>query len=1758
MKRKHLMRRAAAPVLAAACVFSQTGAVFAAAGSVTGPASYASGTWQQDEAGWRYVNAQGVMSTGWIHTASGWYYLDPSTGLMKTGWFQDTDGKWYYFETAAEGVEGRLHSGWLQAADGSWYFLNTLHDGNFGARLTGLQWINGSCYYLSEADGADQGKMLKSTTLPDGQQVDEEGRLLDENGAVRHDQQGLPATEQVITSSASGSGSGSGGGSSSGGNHSGGNSDSDGNSGDNQSGNNGGGSSGGNSGDGGSGNNGGGSDSGSGNDGGSDGGDAEKASLIDETQSVYQTVDSLGRWLPIVFDEGYNKDNTIITVDGEQVNGYVTDVTTDGSIAKLALLSKPKTLTVTAADDSSKSETVELGGAGADAVYEGADGYLPEKILTHGPVATWDYYLTNYDDDGNVRISPKRTTFNLGEEVVQHPSYAPDAEVDKDGNATVTIMFNYNTDEEKAWFDGITGYELVDYDERKDSINDHLEGESQANVSHGSGKVGQITIKAPQDNFRNNGRYYVRVKSSAGSAALVPIHLVNEKAPEFKVSDSVQSGKNLHFAVENMVYGIETPIERVTLEDPTGDVRELRYIDDWFLFSQDLFVLYNDVKAEDGRNNLQYNGNYTMTVYSNGFKTVSVKFNVSDGIDAPSKARSAVSFYDGISTASTGGGSTGGSGSGSTGGLAISANLIFDSDLLVNALLLDQIDMANDASEAVLEWWDNVIKDALFEVGGAYLDWTDYMNEVNNTLVESGSWLPYAEYADAGKAYAYPPATAKEVLEDGLLGDIQENGDYAKVEAPEHTIEQNENGKDLVIRFKDGAEYVEKIYEIYKDGTTWTGIDKKSYGVSTDGTDGILTISKDQFKAGEEHTLSIRATGYRPCAFKFTYAIVQEENLSIKVNYPAGKDAFTAVKTEIGNKDLYVADTSFAIENSEGGFLSGLTSVVLDETDNVDIQGAEGSDAAYYVISADKTQIEVHYVKEGAHTLSLRSKGYPNPLKVTFTVVNAEEEETPELVTPGIAGFSYKAGQFTKANVYRVTFNGVSGEALTKYIDAINAVQVGDTGYSRGSGLMWYETSKWACEVTDDTGSVSAYDCLDLTTDGFSNTEDTVVIIEAEGYETVTFTVDKDKNLKGDGSGLLAVPSVESTEYVEERYSDPAYYRLTFEDSEAGVSYLTNLSKQDSAYATVNGTSYEKRGILSTSTKQGFKVTSSYDGMNPGYRYVDLTVDAFNKETNEVVIYVDGYKPLTVQVTKAGAEEPDVPGTGEIAPKVTKAEYNAERDYIYYKYPAYYSLTFEATDEALTETYLSEKVNLVTVNGEEYAKSASLQNASYAFRPSDDNYGNFRYLYLTTEAFTKEVNEVVIEADGYETQTVYITKDGKLTDEGSEEETLKAPPVKEPTAKKDSYDGSYSLTFGMGNDDWVKNVNGLSVNGEAYTEGYGYSSDTEYRISNVTDGVIKFGNGAVTEDVNEIVISAEGYEDLTLYITKDGELTEGSGEEETVQAPPTAKEPIYKPSYLSGNYWEVGFDAKAKEIDAYLAAVNFTLKVDGDDYTKADSFYGSLSAREYTTGIGAYGTVLKIAAEGLDLGTHEVVITADGYEDLTFTIKVTKSTAAADVLAELEEDLDSTLAVPEKEATTDDTAVPEKNDTAADDAGKNEAEDEAAGQSDETEQSDKAELPEKEETNADDQDANASDDEKADDADDETVTDKAEEDNSDEALEEESDPEDADDEASVEKQEDAVEDETAEEENASEAEEEDSADDGADVSEAEAEAVTEA
>ena len=571
-------------LLAAAAL--QAGTAFGA--QATGESQLQAGTWVKEAEGWKFRKPSGEMATGWIQTASGWYYLQPENGLMETGMLRMND-RTYYFNANPDETEGKMTTGWYQDAKGSWYFFNTTTDSTEGAAVTGWQWVDGRSYYFEPVAGENHGKMFADGVTPDGYKVNAAGQWIDGNGKVQVvEGKGFASDPSRNTKGSETSlrgGNGGGGSSRSGScNSNAGSNVSDSNgAGDNNNSNN----------INNSNNDNNTNNSNNTNNNSNSSADQTKSVFVKEDETGLVEVNSLGWWITVAFEDGYNAGNTKVYADDVDVTSALSNVTDDGSICKLAVIKPPAELTVSNAADPARTQIVSLDDEAANGVIYTGTSYLPEKILAHGPVALWDYYLTNYADDGSVRYSPSKTTFALGKKAAAHPAYSPDAELSEDGKATVTIMFNYNTDEEKEWFDGINRLQLVEYNENKNTINSNLVFDRAKNVPHGKGRVGELTIETGQSNFTNNGRYYVRVESKSGTSALVPIHVVNAQAPVFKLKETPQSGVNLHFQVENMVYGIETPVNRVVLEGPTETV-ELDKINDWFLFSQDLFVIYND------------------------------------------------------------------------------------------------------------------------------------------------------------------------------------------------------------------------------------------------------------------------------------------------------------------------------------------------------------------------------------------------------------------------------------------------------------------------------------------------------------------------------------------------------------------------------------------------------------------------------------------------------------------------------------------------------------------------------------------------------------------------------------------------------------------------------------------------------------------------------------------------------------------------------------------------------------------------------------------------------------------------------------------------------------------------------------------------------------------------------------------------------------------------------------------------------------
>ena len=823
----------------------------------------------------------------------------------------------------------------------------------------------------------------------------------------------------------------------------------------------------------------------------------------------------------------------------------------------------------------------------------------------------WDYYLTNYDDAGSVRVLPAKTTFGTSAVRSEHPSYSEPLVLNEKGEGSVVIMFNYNTAEEKAWFDSIAAFnedntegavQLVAYDQEKNTWNRNLQFTKGFDKHNGS-TVATLTIPFGQSNFRSNGRYFVRVTSANAkgvkSSALASIHVQNHDTPTLKIKENPESGKNLHFAVSDLVYGITDPIEKVTLTDPTGKTTALEKITDYYLFSQDLFVLYNDTNAESGASDhLKYQGEYTLTIQANGFKTFSCTFNVKEGAQ-PAQLKAVT--YDAVSRA-TGSTSSGSGSSDSSGGYAISTDFLFDSDLVANACVLNKLGRDTADSAAVLEYWNYSAStlDSVFNKGDTmYYDGTDYIDATNKAL-----WVPFSEFIKTAKAGVYPPHATKAVLEDGLLGDIQDSTVSGRLDYVVPTVSGNQQGSDAVLTFENGTDYLGKISALYLNGD-WRKLDEKYYSIK----DNTITLSKDLLHVGE-NALKIVSNGYKTQTVEFTYGKVNEENLSLSEE--VNKDAQTVTLT---------------VNGSNGDFLKNLTSVKLGE-DTVHGKDVEGSDAVYYVLGADNKTISLYNVKPGSYQLTLSAKYYED-LTAEFTM---EKVDTPDTKTaPEISSYEQKSiSDFygTQYPVYRFSFNGLNATDLKGYLNAVTSVKINKTTLTKNTSSFSFDEKEFRLYSTgsENGGAMYDYDRLDLFASLFKQPGTYTITLTAPDYADVSY------ELTVSGSTEPTEPT-DPTEPGESEVKVPtelpaitkgsnAYCTLTFSNAEKWLA--------QSLTVTVNDVAYDKTGSI-------------YNLDNGGAYYIEknnislkIPYESFDSKTSMLVIS-DGTSTINFTVTVPGS-----------------------------------------------------------------------------------------------------------------------------------------------------------------------------------------------------------------------------------------------------------------------------------------------------------------------------------------------------------------------------------------------------------------------------------------------------------------------------------------------------------------------------------------
>lgn len=1303
--------------------------------TITAGAAPDHGSWVREGQNWKYQAADGSFAKGWIHTASGWYYLDPDTGVMKTG-KAVIDGKQYYFDQQSDGLEGRMHTGWIKDEAGDWYFYSTNADVTEGAMVSGWQWIDGRCYYFESESGECPGKMFTDGTTPDGYQVNQDGAWLDENGKIQErpgqGYTGMSGQNRVSGSTQTSSGGSSGGGSGSSSSGSGSSSNGSG-SGSNGSGN-------------GSGSSSGNTNSNPSSPDTSNGQDEQKSSLLLESQT--RVVDlGWSQYVSVAFAKGYSLNNCRVMIDGVDVTEAMTPVDTDGTIAKWELtVLNPGS--ITAMDQEGHAQTVSLGGSqNGSGTIQVRKHTAPSAFLAHGSVNVWDYHLTNYDDHGQVRVKPSTTTFSLGQKKDEIRYYAPKAELKDDETADnvyhvsgeAIVMFNYTSEADKQWFDSISDVDLVSGNGNKNTINADLTWSSDLADHHGK-TVGQITVPLGQTNFYSNGLYYLRVKSG-NTDTLIPIEVVNGTAPSMILSEAgaIVSGKNLHFTVQNMTYGATMPVNRVELKRPDGTTEDLEKIRDWYLIG-DSFVLYNDESATNGRNNIPVPGKYTITVHATGFKDMSYTFTVSDAASAvreEAHASYTLAAVDAISSATVSGGSSSGSSDGSDGGsTTMTADLIFDADLLANALILSKLQVENEAADAIADRWlsDMSGYDAVIgEDRKTFYSFKAYRHAVEQAK-NAGTYLSFADYLAAGNAETTPnrPYAVKYVLEDNLLGETQMNGNYLGKEAPVihltdetgNTITEIKEGTDVYLSCEDLA-YLKTVAEeakLYVNGD-YQELSNTKYALTESGR--LLRLDADVFRLEKDsNTLVIKLDGYQDNTVSVPVVKDKKDvHLSVEENLKVG-DAVILTNDADESGDIWKHITKVSLKKPDGT----VKNILPDGQEHI------WEKVGYSISEEQKNQLILGkdlFDTEGEYEVTIEATYYEKQ-SITFEISKADQTDPGE--NPGEAKEPPAAVNGEDSwGAYTFRF----GTDFCDWIKNISDVSVNGKPYEKGSYV--YGSAQYTISETDGFVMLGNQEI----------TEDkNKIVISVAGYEDLTFYIDKTGKLVDETSD----PDTENKETLAEPVEIKGItdgFALVFDDAE-WFNKITSV--------TVNETEY---------TKADYDLNSNEYRTSWILKQISLSNSAFeNSEKNEVVIEAEGYEALTVTITLdqngkisdgSNGDIGNEDGEEKAAPEVSATA----------KENLYDCYTVTLSGEELDDWFAAMKS--ITINGTKLTAvsySWDLDQNKYLLKPND------REIRIGKNSLTESQNEIVILADGYEDLIFILDSDGALIAEEDSEAAI--------------------------------------------------------------------------------------------------------------------------------------------------------------------------------------------------------------------------------------------------------------------------------------------------------------------------------------------------------------------------------------------------
>lgn len=1374
------------------------------------------GNFVEEEGNWRFKTPEGSNLEGWVVSNNEWFYLDPATGNLRSGWLRLSDGQTYFLYTIHDGNFGKVVNGW-NWIDGYCYYFETADNGQNGILKTNGRTADG---YLVDAAGRwvnestgeavyEAGKGLPSSASD--QQVAGADRPIPQVAGVSRGS-GTSASSGSSGSGSRGRSSGSGsigsrGGSTSGSGNSTVNNGSA-NTGNNASNSN---ANAGNNANNGSANTENNANNDSNTNTNQDSNKPETKTAVNgsKTKAVHT---ELGDFVSVVFNEGSISDYDVY-VDGVDVTAALTNVDDEGKIVKwISTVASPKTLEVKKKGTEETVQTITLNkGTATEAVEAGNPEDAPKYLLTRGRVSIYDYYLGPKDKEGKEKLYPSTTTFDLTESRKENSKnvstqyYVKPIAIDEQGRGVdgqqLVAKFSLSGEEQTKWFKGIDKIALLRYDD-----NTLINGNLTHSVSTEKSKYGTngvITIPTNQGNMRNHGLYLLNIHSSyTEESVTIPVEFV--KAAKFSLklqaqSNNAKQGERVGFDVvgENgATFGNDLKVDnmQVTLIKPDGSSHNLTYINDFFNFIN-YFIVYG-TGGEDGKTvNTDQVGTYTLKVRYAGYQEMETKFeifpgkavNTEDSATEKAARESAKKKSSGSSSANTGkkadsvSAATAGnigkkksskkkasevdSTSSATGGGSThyDARVIFNYDLLSNALLLNELGMLNSDAENVVEQYFNMtIDDSSYlynEGADAFYSYRDYLNANAEKRRAGGKLLSFKDFiATAQKKDYNGPSQVLNVLEDGRLGALSDFKLVKGEKTPAFTGTTTEVGGEFTLKTED-KEYLKAITGITVDGQSANLLNSYNKPVEIKPEEGTILVHRSAFNFYNTpelstHTLRISAgSKYRDVELKLQFK-EKADNLQFNVE----GEAFTEkdVVLSLGNSE----EAKNALKNIAGIQLKAPNSSELRNLLDAMAGGKSGND--YYVLDKEKGTITLKaglFKEAGEYQffvkLSNRTKSLSGKIDVkenADTPTNPDENANTE-GHPETASFE-AANEKDKDKSYRtLIFTGLKRDELHAYLNNIEAIRVNGEDYTEAFSALHIEEKQYLAISSNGDGY---QDTLRLDKTSLVEGENKVVI-ELKDKSKKVFKVNlasEKNNASNTENNNASALKAKEISVVKSIYGNVESFAIQFNGNAKDI----NATLDQIESVSLNGNVLDKASIFAGGfgnfPENSYTVKELMDayGRIPS---LQLSASSVQEGTNRLLVKFTDGKTLSLNFDQDGKILED---EAEEAAKDNHLEVVEKRESR--NGTKYFALSFPEMSEEEAAAYLA-KLSKVTVNETVYSLTSTpyrLYEKQYFVDKKDKNSTLNAALALTQDGGVKiGENEVVLETKDGESQSYLFT-----------------------------------------------------------------------------------------------------------------------------------------------------------------------------------------------------------------------------------------------------------------------------------------------------------------------------------------------------------------------------------------------------------------